>query len=106
MTAPMAFRTRNLQRVAVLVALALAFAAMPSGGGIVIVNSPTPAFTLDICHPLPGMDRTTGTLSLARPAPAAERIMLADAGAVLDARIALADAFSPPPDPPPPKLRA
>jgi hypothetical protein len=89
-----------------MVAIALAFAAVPSGAGVVIVSSPVPALTLDICHPLPGMDRTTPAISLARPAPALAPVTLSDAGQIIDSAIARADAFDSAPDPPPPKPRA
>jgi hypothetical protein len=106
METAMRLRTRDLRRIAVMVAIALAFATLPAGAGVVIVSSPTPAFTLDICHPLPGMDRTPDTLSLARPAPAADGFILAEIGRSTVVVLARSDAFDPAPDPPPPKPRA
>ncbi len=35
----------------------------------VIVQPSAPAFTLDICHPMPGLDRSLGGISLAVPLP-------------------------------------
>lgn len=99
-------RKCELRHIAAAVAIVLAFATLPAGAGIVIVSSPTPAFTLDICHPLPGMDRTAPSILLARPAPALATIALFDKALGTDSPLVLAGAFATPPDPPPPKPRA
>ncbi len=106
MRTPTTFRTHRLRTIAFLLAVALAFVTVPSGARVVITSSASPTFTLDICHPLPGMDRTAATIPLAHPAPAVTRIVLADAGRIVDSPGAKADAFNSAPDPPPPKPRA
>ncbi len=106
MATTMTIRARELRRIAAMLAVALAFASLPSGAGLVIVSSPTPTLTLDICHPLPGVDRTSVSVIAARPAPAVLRVALIDEGSIVEFHPARSPSFIPAPDPPPPKPRA
>lgn len=84
----------------------LAAAAVPMLSGIVLIADPTPAYTLDVCHPL-----ASASFNLDQSAaPLIPAQMAAPAPALVDSACEYVSLFSPKPnrapDPPPPKTRA
>jgi hypothetical protein len=63
----------------------------------------TPAFTLDICHPLPAFAVGTASCALAAFTAFSFSIVIEDRGPTDASNIAIVDRASEAPDPPPPK---
>jgi hypothetical protein len=59
---------RRPRLVAQILIVTLLVGGSPVFSGVIVEPS-APAFTLDICHPMPGVDRSFGGISLAAPLP-------------------------------------
>src|SRR5580658_11086474 len=94
----------SLRQLAAAMALVMMVASLPSIGVIVISDRSGPSISLDVCHPLPSLDVSTGTVLIARPARPefGERIFSAEKFAQIVP--ILKSKFAESPDPPPPKL--
>jgi hypothetical protein len=94
----------SIRQIAAAMALVMAIASLPSIGIIVFSDRSGPSISLDVCHPLPSLDVSTGTVLIARPARPefSERIFPAETFAQLVP--ILKSKFAESPDPPPPKL--
>jgi hypothetical protein len=88
-----------------LLACALILAGMPTITAVIVVDS-KPAFTLDICHPLQSIDRTSGASTIALPSSQPPAQALAQNGVATDPAVVRRIRPSDKPDPPPPKIGA
>jgi hypothetical protein len=85
--------------------LVLLAGGIPSFSGV-LIRSDTPAFTMDICHPLPSFDNSL-MASLPAPLPSRESATaLPEATLVPELSVKIRSALAQPPDPPPPKALA
>jgi hypothetical protein len=87
-----------LAMVLVLAGMPLAIASTPTGNGTV--------FTLDICHPVPTFDTSTGQCTAAAPSRFALSVVSAGFGTVTPQSLMAATRAADAPDPPPPRLPA
>jgi hypothetical protein len=92
-----------LRHLAAAMALVMTLASLPSIGVIVFADRSEPCISMDICHPLHGLDQSPSVAQVARPAPP-------DFGATIFPGDAMADCvpiveveFAEAPDPPPPR---
>ncbi len=97
---------RRPRLVAEMLIVTLLVGGSPVFSGVIVQPS-APAFTLDICHPMPGVDRSFDGISLAAPLPS--RMLIP----ALTKRGASADSYSlwrsrpdEAPNAPPPKTPA
>jgi hypothetical protein len=106
MTTAMTMARRSIRQLAAALAVVITMASLPSIGVIVVADNSGPSISLDICHPLQSMDRTSGTILVARPAPPevvvtnAPPEKLAASARIFKSKIVIA------PDSPPPKALA
>jgi hypothetical protein len=98
-------RRQNAPLIAQLLAIALLAGGLPMAASPVIVqHHPGPAFTLDICTPLPSFALGAASCSLA-PLPAFSfRVVIEDHGIAIDSESSQASRALDAPDPPPPKF--
>lgn len=97
---------RRGRSVAQILIIALLIGGAPSFCSVILQPS-GPAFTLDICHPPPGVDRSAGGASFAAPLPSWVFIQaLADRGAAPASRGLWRSRLNEPPNPPPPRTLA
>jgi hypothetical protein len=85
--------------------MALLVGALPLLSGVIITRTQgAPAFTLNICHPLPGLNHGSGfsAVPLVEAQPALDKP--SPRGAADDSRTPPVICASEAPDPPPPKL--
>jgi hypothetical protein len=87
-----------LAMVLVLAGMPLTVACTPTGNGT--------AFTLDICHPVPTFDTSTGQCTAAAPSRFALSVVPAGFGTVAPQSLMAATRAADAPDPPPPRLPA
>jgi hypothetical protein len=91
--------------IAVALIFVMLAAGLPSFSGILIRGN-TPAFTMDICHPLPSVDNSSIAL-LPAILPSRESVtVLPEATLVPESTVKIRSALAQPPDPPPPKALA
>jgi hypothetical protein len=103
----MAFLSRQRDLSALIaesLTIALFVGGMPLLSGVTLmVNHGAPAFTLDICHPLPGVNHSSGFFAVPLVSgPAVQRPFLF--GPALKSQTPFVIRESEAPDPPPPKL--
>jgi hypothetical protein len=97
---------RRPRLVAQMLIVTLLVGGSPVFSGVIVQPS-APAFTLDICHPMPGVDRSCGGISLAAPLPS--RMLtpaLTKRGASSDSYPSWRSRPDEAPNPPPPKTPA
>jgi hypothetical protein len=95
---------RRSRLPAQLLILTLLMGGLPTLSGIVVQPSEA-AFTLDICHPLPGVDRSSTGISLFVPLPSRDFApALADLGGADESYSLKASRPCEAPSPPPPKI--
>jgi len=92
-----------MRQVAAAMAFVMMMASLPSIGVMVVSDRSGPSISMDICHPLPSLETSSGTVLVARPSRP-------DLGAkiVFDEAVAqyvpiLKFRFAEAPNPPPPK---
>ena len=91
--------------IAVALIVALFIGGLPPLSGVTIAGTAgTPAFTLDICHPVPGANHGLGfsAVPLSNAPRSIERPL--PSGAAQEPQVPLVIRASEAPDPPPPKL--
>jgi hypothetical protein len=95
------------QLIARLIVVALLIGSMPMAASPVIgENESAPAFTLDICHPLPVFAVSAASCALAAYTAYSFSFAIEDRGATETSDFAVIDRASEAPDPPPPKSLA
>ena len=93
----------SMRQLAAAMAFVMMVASLPSIGVIVVSDPSGPSISIDICHPLPSLDTSTGAVLIARPAQAAigtrtlSHERFSQFVPLLKSKLAEA------PDPPPPK---
>jgi hypothetical protein len=98
-------RRQNAPLIAQLLAIALLAGGLPMAASPVIAQHDSePAFTLDICTPLPSFALNAASCSLA-PLPAFSfRVVIQDHGMAIDSESSQASRALDAPDPRPPKF--
>jgi hypothetical protein len=95
---------RHTQLIAGVLIAALLLGSMPLAESTIIgENESVPAFTLDICHPLPVFAVDAASCTLAAFTAFSYSVTIEDYGATEASNFAVADRASEAPDPPPPK---
>jgi hypothetical protein len=95
---------RHSQLIARLIVVALLVGSMPIAASPVIGETESaPAFTLDICHPVPVFAVTAASCALATQTACTFSFVIEDRGATEASDFAVIDRASETPDPPPPK---
>jgi hypothetical protein len=104
MTTSLTIDRSTLRHFAAAMAFVMMIASLPSIGVIVLSDRSVPTISIDICHPLPSLETSSGTVLVARPAQPeldakiVSQVPLAQFVPILKSKFAEA------PDPPPPKL--
>jgi hypothetical protein len=84
--------------------VALLLGSLPMAASSVLAqHEPAPAFTLDICHPLPVFAVGAASCALAALSAFSFAILIEERGATDASNIAIADRTREAPDPPPPR---
>lgn len=95
---------RRSRLPAQLLILTLLMGGLPMLSGVIVQPSEA-AFTLDICHPMPGVDRSPAGISLLVPLPSrAFAPALGDLGGADESYSLKESRPSEAPSPPPPKI--
>lgn len=92
-----------LRHLAAAMALVMTLASMPSIGVIVFADRSEPCISMDICHPLQGLDQSPSVVQVARPAPPDFGATIFPGAAMADRVPILEVEFAEAPDPPPPR---
>lgn len=91
--------------VAPLLALAMLLASLPLVTGVILQDQ-TPAFTLDICHPLQPVSQAPSVVPLPPPAAGRDQPVSVEFGHISDRATSALTEFIADIDPPPPKRAA
>jgi hypothetical protein len=93
--------------IAQLLVVALLLGSMPMAASPVIAeHESAPAFTLDICHPLPVLAVSAASCTLAEFTGFSFSIVIEDRGATEASDVPVIDRAGEAPEPPPPKTLA
>lgn len=59
----------TMRQLAAAIAFIMMVSSVPAIGFVTVSGPSGPCFTLDLCHPIQSLERSPGTLTIARPAP-------------------------------------
>jgi hypothetical protein len=93
----------TVRHFAAAMALAMTVASLPSIGALVFADWSGPCISMDICHPLQGLDQSPSVVQVARPAPPDFGATIFPGDAMADCVPILEVEFAEAPDPPPPR---
>lgn len=93
----------TLRHLAAAMALVMTVASLPSIGVIVFADRSEPCISMDICHPLQGLDQSPSVVQIARPAPPDFGATKFPGDAMADCAPIMKVEFAEAPDPPPPR---
>jgi hypothetical protein len=100
-------RRQHRPLIAQLLVIAILLASLPMAASPAITERKSgPAFTLDICHPLPTLEAGTGSCTLAALTADSYSVALEDRGPTEIADLAGIGRADEAPDPPPPETPA
>jgi hypothetical protein len=93
----------TVRHFAAAMALAMTAASLPSIGAIVFADRSEPCISMDICHPLQGLDQSPTVVQIARPAPPHFGATVFPGDAMAYCAPIMEIEFAEAPDPPPPR---